>query len=176
MILRGPGEDLRPVHPGRAGGPLLVLDAPLSFWGGVDRRTGVVIDVHHPQCGQSVAGHVLAMRTGRGSSSSSSVLAEVLRNGVGPAAIVLTDIDLILSLGVIVARELYAVECPVVVVSGAGFARLRTGDRAELVATGGPIPGTADQACLTTISPPEHEPRPPYEPTQEDAPCRPTAP
>lgn len=174
MILRGPDDDLRPVHPGRAGGPVLVLQAPLSFWGGVDRRTGTVIDVHHPQRGVSVAGRVLVMRSGRGSSSSSSVLAEVLRNGVGPAGIVLTDVDLILSLGVIVARELYAVECPVVVVSGAVFDRLRTGDQAELVVAAGQIPGTAADAQLT-IEPPDHH-RPSPDPTQEDVPCQQTAP
>jgi uncharacterized protein len=99
---------------GRASGDALVLDDPLSFWGGVDPATGDVIDPHHPQRGANIAGRVLVIPGGRGSSSSSTVLAEALRAGVGPAAIVLTEPDAILALGAIVARELYGVGIPVV--------------------------------------------------------------
>jgi predicted aconitase with swiveling domain len=72
---------------GNAEGEVLALDEPLSFWGGVHEATGVITDVHHPQHGLGVAGRVLVMPAGRGSSSSSSVLAELIRAGVGPAAI-----------------------------------------------------------------------------------------
>ena len=100
---------------GEAQGRALVLDEPLSFWGGVDPTTGDIVDVHHPQRGAKVAGRVLVMPSGRGSSSSSSVLAEAIRAGTAPAAIVLAEPDPILALGAIVARELYEVEMPVVV-------------------------------------------------------------
>ena len=63
---------------GDAAGEALVLAEPLSFWGGVDPVTGTVIDARHPQRGECVAGRVLVMPAGRGSSSSSSVLAETL--------------------------------------------------------------------------------------------------
>ena len=82
--------------PGQARGMTLVLDEPISFWGGVDENTGRVTDTRHPQSGASVAGMILVLQCGRGSSSSSSVLAECLRNGVGPAAIVLAEPDPIL--------------------------------------------------------------------------------
>ena len=36
-------------------GELLVLDEPLSFWGGFDPVAGEVIDCAHPQCGESLA-------------------------------------------------------------------------------------------------------------------------
>ena len=108
--------------PGQARGTTLVLDEPISFWGGVDETTGRVIDTHHPQAGASVAGTILVLRCGRGSSSSSSVLAECLRNGVGPAAIVLAEPDPILALGALVASELYATEIPVVVLSTDAYA------------------------------------------------------
>jgi hypothetical protein len=55
------------------------------------------------------------MPGGRGSSSSSSVLAEAIRAGTAPAAIVLTDPDPIIALGALVARELYGVSIPIVV-------------------------------------------------------------
>lgn len=93
----------------------LVLDEPLSLWGGVDPASGEIIDVHHPQHGANVSGRVLVMPAGRGSSSSASVLAEAVRAGTAPAAIVLGEPDLILSIGSAVAEELYGVRVPVVV-------------------------------------------------------------
>jgi predicted aconitase with swiveling domain len=108
--------------PGQARGMTLVLDEPISFWGGVDENTGRVTDTRHPQSGASVAGTILVLQCGRGSSSSSSVLAECLRNGVGPAAIVLAEPDPILALGALVAGELYGTEIPVVVVPTNAYA------------------------------------------------------
>ncbi|HEY7703240.1 MAG TPA: DUF126 domain-containing protein [Acidimicrobiia bacterium] len=94
-------------------GPRLVLTQPLSFWGGVDPTDGSIIDTHHPQRGESVRAMVLVMRRGRGSSSSATVLAECLRLGTGPAAIVMEEIDEVLAVGALVAKELYGVDCPV---------------------------------------------------------------
>lgn len=98
---------------GVAEGLALVLDEPLSLWGGVDPGSGAIIDVRHPQAGTSVAGRVLVMRSVRGSSSSSSVLAEAVRAGVAPAAILLGEPDLILAVGAAVGEELYGVRVPV---------------------------------------------------------------
>lgn len=118
--------EARTLAPGEATGQVLVLEEPLSFWGGIDPATGEVIDVHHPQRGESIAGRVLVMPGGRGSSSSSSVLAEAIRAGTGPAAIVLRESDPIVALGAIVARELYGTAVPVVVGdAGAGRVRVR---------------------------------------------------
>lgn len=97
---------------------VLWLDEPLSFWGGVDRQTGEIVDRRHPQAGTTVSGRVLVMPSGRGSSSSSSVLADTLRAGTGPAAIVVKEPDPILSIGALVADELYGIWCPVVRSSG----------------------------------------------------------
>lgn len=105
----------RILAPGRARGEVLVLDEPLSFWGGVDGETGRVIEAGHPQFGQSVEGKILVMAHGRGSSSSSSVLAELLRIGRGPAGIVLSEPDSILVIGSLVASSLYGAECPIVI-------------------------------------------------------------
>lgn len=91
----------------------LVLDEPLSLWGGVDPTTGTIVDVHHPQRGHCIAGRVVVMPSGRGSSSSASVLAEMARRGTAPAAIVLGEPDLILAIGAEVAWELYGVRVPV---------------------------------------------------------------
>ncbi len=124
----------RPMASGRGAGDLLVLDAPLSFWGGVETATGTIVDVRHPQLGLRIQGRVLALPSGRGSSSSSTILAECLRLGTGPAALVLLEPDAILALGAIVAEELYAIACPVVRVDPADWPRLRTGAPALVVA------------------------------------------
>jgi predicted aconitase with swiveling domain len=110
--------EVRVLVAGTAEGEALVLDEPLSFWGGVDPATGLVIDARHPQRGERVTGRVLVMPSGRGSSSSSTVLAEAVRAGTAPAAIVLLKTDPILALGAIVARELYGAAIPVVVAEG----------------------------------------------------------
>jgi uncharacterized protein len=93
----------------------LVLREGLSLWGGMDPATGELIDAHHPQRGAILSGRVVVMPSGRGSSSSASVLAEAVRAGTAPAAIVLGEPDLILAIGAAVAEELYGVRVPVVV-------------------------------------------------------------
>ncbi|HET8601752.1 MAG TPA: DUF126 domain-containing protein [Segeticoccus sp.] len=113
---------------GKATGPVLALTLPLSFWGGVDHH-GRIVDAHHPQLGHSVTGAVLAMASGRGSSSSSSVLAELIRAGAAPAAIVLTQPDAIITLGALAAAELYAVHVPVVQVAPAALDLFRLAGR-----------------------------------------------
>ena len=114
----------RVLVPGRAAAPALVLDAPLSLWGGLDPETGNIIDQRHPQCGRNVTGRVLVMPVGKGSSSASSILLEAVRLGTAPAAIILAEPDGILALGAAVARELYGV-APPVVVAGEDYGRIR---------------------------------------------------
>lgn len=111
------GGDLAGVtlHPGRSSGRVLRVE-PLSFWGGTDLRTGVITDGRHAQKGMCISGRVLTMRSGRGSSSS-SVLAEQLRAGVGPAAIVMAQADPIVVTGALVAAELYGHELPIIQLS-----------------------------------------------------------
>ncbi len=101
---------------GEASGTVIRLDEPLSFWGGLDPVTGRIIDSHHPQLGEDVAGRILVMPYGRGSSSSSAVLAEAIRLGTAPLAVVMHEPDLIVTLGALVAGYLYGSVCPVVVV------------------------------------------------------------
>ena len=108
---------------GEAEGAVLVLEEPLSFWGGVDETSGAIVDVHHPQRGSTMAGRILVMPAGRGSSSSSSVLAELVRAGVGPAAILLGERDPIIALGAAVAEMLYGRTVPVVVMDPDDYGR-----------------------------------------------------
>ena len=121
---------------GAGAGDALVLDEPLSLWGGLDPATGRIVDARHPQRGESVDGRVLVLSCGRGSSSSSSILLEAVRLGTAPAAIVLLETDAILALGAAVAREMYG-RCPAVLTLDAlDHCRLQTGQRVEIDADG----------------------------------------
>lgn len=108
-------EEFRALVAGSATGELLNLTAPLSLWGGLDPDTGLIIDRSHPELGQSMTGAIVTMPFGRGSSSSSSVLAEALRLGTGPAGFILDLPDSILVIGSLVANRLYGTVCPIVV-------------------------------------------------------------
>ena len=99
---------------GQAAGESIILNEPLSFWGGFNPENGKIVDQKHPQAGATLTNKVLVMPSGRGSSSASSILAESIRRGTGPRAIVLKEADAILALGSIVAAELYRVSCPIV--------------------------------------------------------------
>ena len=91
---------------GTARGPFLPLAAPISFWGGVDPESGQVVDPRHPDHGVRLQGAVCWIPSTIGSSSSSSVLLELIRTGHAPAALLLGEIDPILALGAVVAAEM----------------------------------------------------------------------
>ncbi|MBD9463776.1 aconitase X [Pseudomonas sp. Pdm06] len=110
---------------GAAQGALLFAEVGLSFWGGVDPASGEVIDRHHPLSGQRLAGRVLAIPSGRGSCTGSSVLMELISNGHAPAALVLAEADEILTLGVLVAQVIFQRSLPVLCVGHEAFNGLR---------------------------------------------------
>jgi predicted aconitase with swiveling domain len=109
---------------GCAQGAVLKLTDPISFWGGVDPVSGKIIHRQHPQYGESVAGKILAMHRSIGSSSGSSILLELFRVGCAPAGIILTEADLVVSLGVVVAKEMGFEKIPVVCIQSSEFAAL----------------------------------------------------
>jgi len=109
---------------GRGAGPLLRIDHPISFWGGVDPKTARITDPRHPQHEACLTGRVVAIAQLRGSSSSSAVLLELIHAGLAPAAILLRETDAILALGALVAREMGYGTLPMVRLSSEDFARL----------------------------------------------------
>ena len=115
------------VSAGEVEAPLILSLEPLSLWGGFSVTTGAVIDRGHPAFGQVLTGRILAMPSGRGSSSSSSILAEALRLGTAPAGLVLAEMDPIIAVGEIVARKLYGKSLPIVVCGPDFLGRLQSG-------------------------------------------------
>jgi uncharacterized protein len=124
---------------GEAEGPLTRWSAPLSFWGGFDASSGRVIDRTHPAFGELIAGAILAMPSGRGSGSASSVLAEAIRLGNAPAAILLGASDPIIGIGAIVAARLYGKMCPVAVCDVGGLGAIEAGAMVRIFARDGRV-------------------------------------
>lgn len=110
---------------GTGAGELLFADVGLSFMGGVDPRTGIVIDTHHPLHGKSVCGKVLAIPSGRGSCAGSLAIFELIMNGHAPSALVFQHKETILTLGVVIAGELFQRSIPIVCLPAEDFALLR---------------------------------------------------
>ena len=119
---------------GSATGRALVLDEPLSLWGGLDPVTGRIVEAGHPQVGDVVTGRILVLPSGRGSSSSATVLAEAIRAGTAPAGIVLAEPDGIIAIGALAAAELYDIRIPVVVASPEAYRAVRDGDEVSVLA------------------------------------------
>jgi predicted aconitase with swiveling domain len=117
-------------------GPLVYTEEPLSFWGGYDPATGQVVDRHHPLFGVVLAGKILAIPGGRGSSTASGVLLEAVRVGKAPAAFVVTRLDPILILGLVLAEELYQRPLLMVRIDPTDFSRLSTTVSATVYADG----------------------------------------
>ena len=112
-IIRGTGRGVKAeasanllVEGTQGAGSALVLEALISFCGGVDAASGRIIDVRHLQHGRSVAGQVLFLPGTIDSSSASAVLIEIVYRRIAPTALILHQPDAILLLGLLVAREM----------------------------------------------------------------------
>lgn len=122
----------KPLVAGTAKGVLLVTNEPLSFWGGYDQWTGEIIDRRHPLSGENAKGKVLAVPASRGSSTTTAVLLEAIRNGNAPAAIVVSCVDRFFALASIVADEMYGRPIPIIALSEEDFAGLASNERIEI--------------------------------------------
>ena len=114
------------LNPGNTSGPTLVLTEPLSFWGAFDPQSGTIVDVHHPQRGTKLTGKILLLTETRGSGGTPGGIAEAIRLGTGPLAIILIAPDINLAIGAAVAMTLYGKACPVLAVSAEHYATLVT--------------------------------------------------
>jgi predicted aconitase with swiveling domain len=118
----------QPILSAGVSGIALVADVPLSFWGGFEPDTGLIIDQRHPLAGQSAMKAVLVLPSGRGSCSGSGVLLESVRNGTAPAAILMARLDPIISLGAILGEELYGTFPTIAIINDAERSQIATGD------------------------------------------------
>ncbi|MCG5486189.1 MAG: DUF521 domain-containing protein [Sinorhizobium meliloti] len=128
-------DPARSILQGAAEGPVIATGEALSFWGGVDPATGCVIDVHHPLHGVPLTGCILMMPSSRGSCTGSGVLLDLVLTGRGPAALIFSEPEDVLTLGALIASEMFASPLPVLRLAPEAFAALaraktaRIGDR-----------------------------------------------
>lgn len=101
------------ILPGEASGEIIATTEPISFWGGVDPATGCVIDVHHPLAGQCLVGRILVMPGTRGSCTGSGVLLDMVLNQRAPAALVFAEAEDVVTLGALIAAEMFGKTLPV---------------------------------------------------------------
>lgn len=99
MILQG-----RVICAGNARGEALVSGSAISFFGGIDPDTGLVVEKGHELHGQSVAGRVLVFPHGKGSTVGSYTLYRLKHNGLAPAAILNAECETVIAVGCIIAE------------------------------------------------------------------------
>ena len=114
----------RTIYKGKAEGEALVTSQPISFYGGVDPNTGVVIEKGHELQGQSVKGKILVFPTGKGSTVGSYTLYRMKKNGTAPAGLVNKECETVVAVGAIISE----IPC----VDKIDTARIQTGTRVQL--------------------------------------------
>jgi predicted aconitase len=120
------------IVPARAKGKVLLCEEGLSFWGGVNPDTGLIVDAHHPQCGEALAGLVVMMPTSRGSCTGSGVLLGLALAGKAPAALIFREAEDILTLGAMIAARMFDRGVAVLRLSEAEYAALARRTEAEI--------------------------------------------
>jgi predicted aconitase with swiveling domain len=99
MILHG-----RTIYEGKVEGESLVTSQGISFFGGVDPETGVIVERGHELEGQSIAGKVLVFPQGKGSTVGSYTLYRLKHNGMAPTAIINSECETITAVGCIISE------------------------------------------------------------------------
>ena len=120
------------ILPGKGRGRLLSTRHPISFWGCVDPATGNISDKRHPLFGESISGTVLAFPYGKGSSTGSLMILELIRLDLAPAAIINIRTEPLLATGPIVGKHVYGKAFPILTISEADFDHLQTGLFAQI--------------------------------------------
>jgi len=110
----------RIIKAGHCKGYALVSPEPISFFGGVDAATGIIVEPGHPLHGQSIAGRVLVFPTAKGSTVGSYILYRLKKAGLAPCGIINAESEAIVAVGAIIA------EIPMV--DHVDIAQVQTGD------------------------------------------------
>lgn len=114
----------RSIVPGHCRGKALVSMKPISFLGGVDAESGLIVEVGHDLKGKSVKDTILCFPHGHGSTVGSYVVYSLVKRGLGPKAIINQTADPVVVVGAIIA------EIPMV--DQVDIQQIRTGDEVEV--------------------------------------------
>lgn len=119
----------RMINPGKVTGEAIVSNEPIGFYGGIDPKTGIVIEKGHELEGQNVKDKILVFPTGKGSTVGSYVIYGMKKNGVAPKAIINQQTETIVATGVILA----GIPC----VDNVDINEIKTGDKLNINADEG---------------------------------------
>ncbi len=93
----------RMISPGKVEGEAIVSPDPIGFYGGIDAKTGIVIEKDHPLEGQCVTDKILVFPCGKGSTVGSYVIYGLKKNNAAPKGIINKETETIVATGVILA-------------------------------------------------------------------------
>ena len=94
----------RIISRGTGKGKILVSKDAISFLGGVDPETGIVVEKGHALEGKCIAGTVLVFPRGKGSTVGSYVMLQLMKNGKAPVAIINSEAEPIIAVGAIISK------------------------------------------------------------------------
>lgn len=114
----------RIIYKGTAEGEALVSEMPISFYGGVDPNTGIILEKGHQLNGQSVKGKILVFPQGKGSTVGSYTLYRMKKNGTAPAGMINRECETIVAVGAIISE----IPC----VDKVEVSKIKTGDRVTI--------------------------------------------
>ena len=138
LVLQG-----RVIRGGQAAGEALVTSEPISFLGGVDPDTGMVLDPNHPLRGQSIAGKVLVFPHGKGSTVGSYTILRLARAGVAPVAMINAASEAIIAVGAIIAEIPMVDQIEIDLIHTGDWVKVEDG-RVEVWPREGASPATAE--------------------------------
>ncbi len=114
----------RIIYKGTAEGEALVSEMPISFYGGVDPNTGIILEKGHQLNGQNVKGKILVFPQGKGSTVGSYTLYRMKKNGTAPAGMINRECETIVAVGAIISE----IPC----VDKIEVSKIKTGDRVNI--------------------------------------------
>jgi len=121
----------RTISPGKARGEAMVSSEPIGFYGGIDPKTGLVIEKGHELEGKSVKDKILVFPQGKGSTVGSYIIYGLKKNGMAPAAIINKETETIVATGVILA----GIPC----VDGIDIEKIKMGEKLKVDADKGTV-------------------------------------
>ncbi len=114
----------RIIKKGAAKGIALVSKMPVSFFGFIDHKTGIVTEKGNDLFGQSVAGKILVFPYGKGSTVGSYALYRMKKEGSAPIGIINAECEPIVAVGAIISD----IPC----VDKIDITKISTGDTVEI--------------------------------------------
>ena len=114
----------RIIFNGKIKGEALVTSQPVSFYGGVDPDSGILVEKGHELEGKNLKGKILVFPTGKGSTVGSYTLYRMKKNNTAPVGIINKECETIVAVGAIISE----IPC----VDKIDISKIKTGDKVEI--------------------------------------------